>query len=166
MTKSVASGFSNQVKLSNITFKNLDDLADTVVYSYSLNAKNTVQDVAGMKILKLPWVDLNSNLTIVSTEKRDYPVQLWSYSSQEEETETIKLVLPAGKLLVEKPQNVSLSCPNASYTLTFDSSKPGVMIAKRKFVVLNDMVPTKDYPAFRDFMNKVAEHDTKQYAFK
>lgn len=166
MTKSVSSAFSNQVKLSNITFKNLDDLADTVVYSYTLNAKNTVQDVAGMKILKLPWVDLNSNLSIVSLEKREYPVMLWSYSSQEEETETIKLILPPGKLMVEKPKDVTISCSSASYSLTFDSSKPGILIAKRKFLVLKDIVPTAEYEAFRDFMNKVSEYDTKQFAFK
>jgi predicted Zn-dependent protease len=166
MTKSVASSFTNQVKLTNITFKNLDDLADTVVYSYSLNAKNAVQDVAGMKILKMPWVDLNSNLSIVSLEKRDYPVLLWSYSSQEEETETIKLILPTGKLMVEKPKDIVVSCPSASYSLTYDSSKPGVLIAKRKFVVLKDIVSTAEYNEFRDFMNKVSEYDTKQYAFK
>ena len=166
MTKSVSSAFTNQVKVSNITFKNLDDLADTVVYSYTLNAKNAVQDVAGMKILKMPWVDLNSNLSIVSVEKREYPVLLWSYSSQEEETETIKLILPAGEIIVEKPKDIVVSCPSATYTLTFDSTKPGILVAKRKFVVLKDIVSTSEYDAFRDFMNKVSEHDTKQYAFK
>jgi hypothetical protein len=68
--------------------------------------------------------------------------------------------------MVEKPKDVVVSCPSASYSLTYDSSKPGVLIAKRKFVVLKDIVSTAEYNEFRDFMNKVSEYDTKQYAFK
>ena len=50
--------------------------------------------------------------------------------------------------------------------MTFDTKTPGKVIVNRHFVRKADQISTKDYAAFRDFLNKVSESDSKQYAIK
>lgn len=164
-SESIAKAFTQSTKVTNLTFTNLDNLADSVTVSYNVEVKNALQDVAGMKIFRLPWSDTNS-LDIVAAESRMYPMQYWSYQTEDKTTEKIVIELPQGKTLAEIPKNQQFDCPSASYSLTFDAKTPGKIIATRYFERKADQISTKDYPAFREFLNNVSEADSKQYAFK
>jgi hypothetical protein len=126
--------------------------------------KNALQDVAGMKIFRLPWTDKNS-LKIVSTETRVYPLEYWKYQVEDNTTEILNVELPQGRKLVETPQNIRYECPSAVYTLNFTLTKNGFAVT-RHFQRLQDSISTSDYTAFRDFLNKVSESDNKSYAVK
>ncbi len=165
MNEAVAKEFEVSTKVSNLNFRELDNLADSVVVNYKVNVKNALQDVAGMKILRLPWTDTNS-LDIVAAEDRKFPLEYWSYQTEDKTTEKMVIELQQGKKLVEVPQNMNFDCPTATYSLKFDTNTPGKVIVTRHFERKADQITTKDYPAFRDFLNKVSEADSKQYAIK
>ncbi|MDD5184551.1 MAG: DUF3857 domain-containing protein [Paludibacter sp.] len=163
--ESIAKTFDVATKVTNLNFTGLDNLSDSVCTSYKIEVKNALQDVAGMKIFRLPWSDTNS-LDIVSAEERKYPFEFWSYQSEDKTTEKIVLELPEGKKFAEEPQNQKFDCPVASYSLTFDTKTPGKVIIIRYFERKEDQINTKDYSSFREFLNNVSESDNKQYAFK
>jgi hypothetical protein len=165
MNESVAKEFEVSTKVSNLNFTGLDNLTDSVIVSYKVDVKNAMQDVAGMKILRLPWTDTNS-LDIVAAEDRKFPFEYWSYQTEDKTTEKMVIELQQGKKLVEVPQNLKFDCPTATYSLKFDTNTPGKVIVTRYFERKSDQIATKDYPAFREFMNNVSEADSKQYAFK
>ena len=125
-----------------------------------------MQDVAGMKIFKLPWTDALNSLSFVTLEERKYPLEFWSYIYIDSAVEELGIVLPPNRQFVEIPRNVKLECSVASYELTFDI-KPGKEIkAKRVFIKKKDIVSPEEYKDFRDFINAVGENDAKQYAIK
>ena len=166
MTQSIAKDWSTPVKVSNLNFTNLDNLADSVIYTYDLEIANALQDVAGMKILRLPWSDAVRSLEIVALETRRFPLEFWTLRHCDSEDEVIELTLPQGKKLTEMPQNIKLECSVASYELTFSTDKSGELRVRRYFVKKKDVVSPEEYNEFRIFMNAVSENDNKQYAIK
>ncbi len=166
MNQAVAAEFKVPVKISDLNYTNLDNLADSLTINYNVDVKSIMQDVAGMKILYLPWTEKQIPLETVAEETRKYPLELWSFLSDDTSSEVITLNLPAGKQLVEIPKNITLDCENASYELTYNLKIPGKVIAYRTFKRKNEQVTVEQYAAFRNFLNKVAESDNKQYAIK
>jgi hypothetical protein len=78
-----------------------------------------------------------------------------------------EIVLSLGNMrFVEMPKNVKLSCPAASYELTFEHKPNGTVIAKRTFRVKQDVVSPTDYAEFKKFMDAVVENDVRQYAVR
>lgn len=166
ISQAVASDYSVPVKVSNLTFKNLDNLADSADCDFDVEVKNALQDVAGMKILRLPWTDRISSLEEVTAETRQYPMEFWAYQPEDINVEQINIILPPGKQFVELPQDVRLTCANAAYQLTYNNKTPGIVTIRRTLQRKTEQVSTQEYAAFRDFINKVSENDNKQYAIK
>ncbi|MCD7972430.1 MAG: DUF3857 domain-containing protein [Candidatus Azobacteroides sp.] len=166
VTQMIASDWNQPVKVSDLTFMNLDNLADSVVYGYTLEVTNALQEVAGMKIFKLPWSDALPSLALVALEKRTYPLEFWSYLYCDEEEEGMQIILSPEQQFVEIPKNVTLECPAASYELSFQMQEDGTLHAKRFFKKKKDIVLPEEYEEFKEFFNTVSENDNKQYAIK
>lgn len=165
MTESISSDFNNPVKLINLTMSDLVTLGDTVKYTYKYKISNELKEVIGIKILDLPWADAYSGLDFVSADERKFPFNVWEFDGADELKETITLDIPTGKILAEIPKNVTLTCPNYDYSLTFVVA-PGKVTVTRKIKMKKDVVPITDYTVFKDFCIKVAEADRKQIGFK
>lgn len=166
VSEAVAGDFSVPSKVSNVTFSNLDNLTDSMTLGYLIDVKGALQDVANMKILKLPWTDKFSSIEFVNAETRQYPMEFWSAWSEDSNTEQINLTLPANKKFVEAPKDITLDCANASFKLTFKEKTPGVFVINRTFIRKSDLVTPEQYQAFRNFVHKVSEYDNKQYVIQ
>lgn len=166
MNEDVSAKWKNPVKVSDLTFSNLDNLSDSVSYQFHLEAKDALQDVANMKVFKLPWTEAVESLSMVSSEKRNSPFEFWAYVYCDTEKEEIVFTLPENKQLVEIPENTRLECAVATYELTFDYSKKGELRATRTFTKLKEVVSPEEYPEFKSFLNSVNLLDNKQYAIK
>jgi len=162
----VASDFTVPIKVTGLKFTNLDNLEDSMSIEYNLDIKNIIQEVAGMKILNLPWTGKFASLDIVTEETRKYPLELWSFMNDDFNAEVMNITLPKGKAFVEIPQNASYECANASYQLTFDIRTPGMVVIHRNFTRKTEQVSSEEYASFRDFIHQVSESDNKQYAIK
>jgi hypothetical protein len=165
-TQAMAADYTVPVKVSDLQIENLDNLADSVAYAYKMEIRGAVQEVAGMKIFRLPWSDKLSSLSEMSMETRLYPLELWWYIGDDGKEEQIEIVLPQGKQWAEPMKEVNLSCANAVYRLTYDTGTPGVLKAIRRMQMITDIVSPEEYVTFRNFLQAVSESDNKQYAFK
>ena len=166
MSQAIASDFTMPIKVTGLKFTNLDNLADSMLIEYNLDIKNIIQEVAGMKILNLPWTGKFASLDIVTEETRKYPLELWSFMNDDFNSEVMSITLPKGKSFVEIPQNANYDCANASYQLTFDTKTPGMVFIHRNFKRKTEQVSPEQYSAFREFIHQVSESDNKQYAIK
>jgi hypothetical protein len=164
ITQSVTGIYNAQVKLSNFSLQNMDNLSDSVMMSFNFDLNNAVQDVAGMKILKLPWSISSKSMELVSSETREYNLELWDFMDADVDSSNLTFSLPKGKKFASVPADVELKCANASYTLKFELKSPGLLIAKRSMRRLTDEVTPDQYEAFRKFIISTNENDNKQYA--
>ena len=165
LTKGLSGEFNNPISLKSFNITNLDNLNDTILFQYTFEADKYSSEIAGMQIIKLPWVDTYNNLDFISLEKRNYPFNIWSLSSTPFDNEVITVTLPAGKKWVEIPKNVSLSCSAVSFTMNFEL-KGDKLIVTRDFKYLKDQISIDEYKSFKETMIKIAEADRKQFAYK
>jgi hypothetical protein len=165
LLQAVSEDFKSAVKLTSFTFKNLDNLEETVETDISMEVKNGVTQVGGMKILSLPWVDREKSLDFIAAEKRMTPMNYWYHDGSEVNHEVITLILPSGKTLAEVPASQTLSCKAMNYKITY-KTEPGKLIVTREVIYKQDVVSPEDYQQFKEFVTKVMEADSKQIAIK
>ncbi|MBL7778408.1 MAG: DUF3857 domain-containing protein [Chitinophagales bacterium] len=166
ITQAVAADFTNPTKLSTLVFNDLKSLSDSVNYIYAITVKNELTEVVGIKILRIPWSEGIRSLDFLSQEKRDHPFLIWYWRADEVNRETMNIEIPKGKTLAETPKNVSLSCSVADYSLTYSTATAGKLKAVRELKIKKDVLPAAEYEQFREFVNKVAEADSKQIGFR
>jgi Transglutaminase-like superfamily/Domain of Unknown Function with PDB structure (DUF3858) len=165
LSESLSQDFTNVVKVNSLNYKDLTSFSDSLNYEYAYNVKNEISEVAGMKIFRLPWSEKVASLEFVASETRTFPFLFWTMFETEIMQETITLTLPTGKKLLEIPEAVKLSSPFADYKMTHEVKGDKIIIS-RELIPKKDIIQPNEYAAFREFFNKVAEADTKQYAFK
>jgi len=167
--KQILQGLTNEFKyslsLKSVTMSKLDKLSDSLNSEINFSMTNYVGEIAGMKVISLPWYDSYNSLEFVALEKRDYPVNLWQFSATPYDKEIITVMLPAGKQWLSLPKNVSYTCSALSYNLTYQQKSDRVIVT-REVKYLKDQIPVNEYAAFREVVHKMAEADKKQIAFK
>lgn len=164
LSQLIASDYNTPIKITELEFDDLNSLADTAVYKYTIDAKNIVQEIAGMKIFKIKWADNISSLEEFSIEDRKCPFDLWKYMMEDSNGEEFIITLPEGRKMVEVPKDVHLECANASYDLKYDAQTPGILKVYRSMKRKSEIITVEEYNAFKDFIHSVSEYDNKQYA--
>lgn len=166
LNKAIAADYTVPAKVSDLSFQGLNSLSDSASLTCTIEVKKVMQDVAGMKVLTLPWSDKVSSLEDLTLEKRNTPLEFWSYKEEEINKERLEFILPQGSSFVEIPKDIHLECANASFNMTFEKAANGNLVGTRMFVRKSEIVTPEQYPAFREFMTRVSEADNKQYAVK
>lgn len=166
VSQAISSDFKVPAKVTDLRFTNLDDLTDSITMKCNIEVKKVLQDVAGMKVLSLPWSDKLLSLEDFTLEKRNTPFEFWSYKSDEVNKERLEFILPQGMTFVEMPKDIHLECANAKFDVTFEKSPEGNLIGTRIFTRKSEIVTPEQYPVFREFMTHISEADNKQYAIK
>ncbi|MFL9482160.1 DUF3857 domain-containing protein [Chitinophagaceae bacterium LWZ2-11] len=163
--KALSSEFATPVTLKNFTISNLDTLSDSIIVKYNAVITNYTTEIASMQIVKLPWSDAFGSMDFVSLDKRTHPLNIWEYTTTPFDRETMTIMFPQGKKLVEVPQNVNIACPGLSYNLTY-TVKPDRLIVKREVKYLKEIISIEEYDDFKNVVSKLIEADKKQLAFK
>jgi tetratricopeptide (TPR) repeat protein len=165
MTSSLSSEFNKKIQLKEMVFSNLTNLSDTITLRYKFSVENATTELMGMQILKLPWNDQYNTTNFVSLEKRVYPFNVWNFSSTPYDKEVMTIMFPKGKKLAEIPKNVTVTCGALDYKVTY-VVKPDRLIATREMKYNKDVISTSEYDAFKNFISKVSEADSKPIGFR
>ena len=167
MQKSVAGSFKNNVTLEKVSFKDLDKLDDSVVYSYSYKVNNEIAEIGSLNTFQIVYPDIVASLDNFSADKRDYPIEYWRYETADAYETTINVTAPAGKKFVELPKGETLSFQGLNYSIQYTLKAPDKLVITRKF---NDgreqQIAPKDYPAFKSFFEKIVKSEQKFIAYK
>jgi hypothetical protein len=165
LLKTIANDFKNSVKLKTFEFKNLDNLSDSVVTSYSIGVSNELTEINGMKLLRIPWLDAIRSVEFVSAETRVYPFAHYRLDGSDITQEEIVITIPEGKNFVDLPENTQLSFSGLEFSVTY--KKVGnKLFATRQTKFSSDVISEKDYQGLKDFYNKIADCDGKFIGFK
>jgi len=163
-TKSLTTDYSN-IKLTNLNFySNLSDCSDTLNYDYSYIAPKVFTKINNLSIVKLPLTERLLPMKFLSLEERQYPIQVWKYSTIDTLVEKLNIKFPENKNLAEIPKSVYYSCGQTDYSLTF-TVQGNELNVKRTMIFKSDCVPVEDYKEYRDFVEAVVNSDNQQIGF-
>lgn len=163
--RSISNSFTKPVKLISTEWSDLNQLIDSVSCTYTYVVKGGLTEFGGMKIFELPWTDAENTPGFLSTDNRNYDINFWTYDYADEVVETIRIKIPAGKTLVELPKSQKYTFKGDTYTLNYKLSG-NELIAERRVVYTERVIPSASYGPFREFFNKLIQEDHKQIGFK
>jgi cytochrome c-type biogenesis protein CcmH/NrfG len=151
--------------LGKLEFFGLEGTADTVRSNIDYTLQGVITQVGGMSLFSLPWSSKATASDFVVNEERHFPIDLSKVKYADMDKETITVVIPANKALVEVPKTVSFSCANAEYTLSCKLVNKTLQFT-RELKYKGDIIPADKVQEFSDFYKKVIEADARQIAFK
>ncbi len=166
MQNAIANDFTNPVTVKNVEFGNLEQLNDTLQYEVQYQVKNEVLEIGDLKSFKVPYYFVFLKADAFSEEKRTHPVSYWRYEDCDAYHEDLTIHLPAGKQFSEVPKDVSLSFNGTTYSIHFEKKSADTLRVVRDIRINRADVPTKDWPALREFVEAVVTAETKYVAFK
>lgn len=166
MEKTVAGSYKNNVKLEQVSFKDLDKLEDSVVYSYSFRVKNEISEIGAIKTFRVSYPDVIASLDNFSADTRTYPVEYWNYENTDVYETVVTITAPAGTKFVELPATETLSFKDMKFMLQYTLKAPDKLIVTRKFTNSRQNIPAEDYVAFKSFFEKIVKAEQKFIAFK
>ena len=166
LEKSVSGGYKNAVKVEKASFTGLDELIDSVAYTYGFSVKNEVVEVGDMGMIKVPFTDVIATIDNFSIEKREFPIEYYSYENADEYETVVRIRAPKGKQFFEIPKDETCSFKNSRYSIKFVQEKPDQVEIIRKASLNRDNIAAADYPAFQEFFNKIVKVESKYIGFK
>lgn len=165
MQQTISKSFTKPVKLTGTDFSDFNELIDSTISTYYYTVKGGLTDFGGMKLFEIPWTDDETTPAFLSTDKRVFDINFWEYDYADVMVETIKIKIPAGKTLVEMPKSQKFTFKNTTYSLDY-KLVGDQLIAQRKVVYGEKVIPSASYEEFKEFYNKVVQEDHKQIGFK
>lgn len=163
--QTVSKAFNKPVKLNFTEWDDLNALNDSTVCTYNFTVKGGLNEIGGMKLFEIPWMDAEITPSFLSTDKRNYNINFWQYDYVDKMTEVIKIKIPDGKSLIEVPKSQTFNYKNTSYSLDYKVLN-NQLIAQRKVVYGEKVIPNESYEEFKEFFNKIIQEDHKQVGFK
>ncbi|MEQ1677616.1 MAG: transglutaminase domain-containing protein [Chitinophagaceae bacterium] len=166
MEKSIANGYKNNVKLEQVTFKDLAELEDSVVYSYSFKVKNEISEIGAIKTFRITYPDVVASLDNFSAETRTYPIAYWQYEDVDVYETIVTITAPAGSKFMEVPASETLTFKDMKFTLQYTLKAPDKLVVTRRFANSRENIPAADYVAFKTFFEKIVKAEQKFIAYK
>jgi hypothetical protein len=163
MQRAIAGDY-NQTTLKTLNFTGLAGLSDTVKYTYEFFGPEALTELGGMNVIDVPWSEKAKSFDFNFTADRKYKMDLWNSEGDGEE-EKVDFALPAGYILGDAPQDVSVSCAVATYSLNYKVNGSKVSIS-RKLKYLKDEISLADMKEFELFYRKVVAADKRPIAIK
>lgn len=166
MEKVVAGGYKNNVKLNKLVFKNLDLVSDSVSYNYAFKVKDEVAEIGSMNTFRVFYPDVVASLNNFSAETREFPVEYWTYEDVDSYETTVTIAIPDGKKFIELPTSEKLTFRDMKFELHYNLVAPGKLVISRKFSGNRQNISAAEYPAFREFFEKIVKAEQKFIAYK
>jgi tetratricopeptide (TPR) repeat protein len=151
--------------LGKLEFFGLDGTADTVRTNIDYKLQDVITQVGGISLFALPWSSKATSSDFVLNEERAFPIDLSKVMYADMDKETITVVIPANKTLVEVPKTVTYSCAYAEYTLSCKLVNKTLQFT-RELKYKGNIIPTENVPEFSAFYKKVIEADARQIGIK
>ena len=164
MQKAINGEFPN-IQLTSLNFTNLKSNSDTVQYEIVYKASDALIDIGGMQLFTIPWGDKTETKDFVFNESRNYPIDLWNWSANDSEQETVVINIPTTLHLSEIPKEINYTSPISDYSLSY-KVEGNKLTATRHFVYKKRLITLDEVDNFRDFYKKVVLADSKPIALK
>lgn len=166
MESAVSAKYKNPFTLDSLQIPDMNKLADSIRYSYSYTVKNEVMEAGNMQMIKIPFADAIVTQDNFNLVKREFPIEYWSYEDADAYETTVTMLIPAGKQFFELPQNQQLSFKGIKYSLQYVKSAPNKLVIRRKATIEKEDIAPGEYAAFREFVEKLVQAESKFIIFK
>ncbi|MEO8666839.1 MAG: DUF3857 domain-containing protein, partial [Ignavibacteria bacterium] len=167
MEESLARSYKNTVSLEKISFQDLDKINDSVVSLFSYKVKDEVAEIGSLNTFRIVYPDIVATLDNFSANKREYPIEYWSYENIDSYETTVTITAPGGAKFIELPKDEIVSFKDMKYSMQYKLKSPDKLIVTRKFSNGRpQQILPEDYNVFKSFFEKIIKAEQKYIAYK
>ena len=143
--------------LGEYAIAGMDDLADTVVYTRAYTAPDYAALADDLMVLTAPLQRIGL-LELTALAERRQPLRLGQTMRREGE---LTLTIPEGYHVRNLPKPVTLVTDVGSYAESYKVNRDGAIVCRNRFELSVPVIEPKDYPAFREFVRRVAREQRR-----
>jgi hypothetical protein len=162
----IAANYKNNIKIEKLGFVDLDQLNDSISYTYTYKVKNEISEIGSLQTFRITYPDIIASLDQFSLETRQQPVEYCSYEDGDIYETVVNISAPAGKKFVELPKSESFHFKDMQFSIEYTVKGPDKLTVVRKFSSNRQNISAADYPAFKLFFEKIVRAEQKFIAFK
>lgn len=165
--RGISGMFKNQIVLDSFSFRNLDNLEDTIWLQTRFTVKNDVINVGDFSMIKPAFMDIVATADIFTPEARQHPFEYGNYENTDEYNTEIRIRLPAGKQFDQVPGSASLALGDMSYVLDFKKESDEQLVINRRFKTnCNKIIAPGSFKELETFFNGIIKAEQKYVSFK
>lgn len=153
--------FLANFSLTHASIGNLDQFDQNMLLTYSVNVNGYAKPAGDLLILK-PRVVGEKSWAILSGKPRKYPIDFGETTRQDD---VFDFTLPAGYVVDELPEPVSVECPYGSYQ-SHMTVTGNTLEYKRTYIIKAIQVPTDKLPEVRTFLGQIAQDENSSAILK
>ncbi|MCK4661607.1 MAG: hypothetical protein KAT68_01975 [Bacteroidales bacterium] len=151
------------LEINSFNISQVDSIYLPVKEEYNVVISDKIE-VTGDLIILNPMIYEKLLENPFKLEERKYPVD---YAYPREKTYILKLTIPDGYMLEEKPQDLKILLPDNAGSFIFNVNKVGKLIQVISMININKtMFVQTEYQDLKEFYNKIIEKHAEQIVLK
>lgn len=167
LQESLAAYFKNQIVVNNYSFKDLENLKDTIEQSVDFTVKNDVISVGDFSMFKPVLLEQVATANIFTQEKRQFPFEYANYETVDRYNTVVEVELPAGKSFEQVPSDIQKTFMYMNYSLTFKKEGTNKLRITRLFDTdRTRQLSAADFTKMESFFNDIIAAEQKYISFK
>ena len=162
----VIKGDFNSTKLISHKVLGIETLTDTTKTIYKFLGTNAVKQIGDLKLFKIPWFTSATESDLGDIENRKFPIEVDNIASNDELSEEMTIIIPDGKVVVDMPKPMVLTCKYATYKMTMKKDIKNKYYFTRRIDYSVKQIPVDGIKEYENFYRQIIENDSKEFAFK
>lgn len=142
-------------------------LQDSIIkYSSDLRINEKVDEIGSLKVFSIPFVSHAYESSIISEDKREYPIDYLLYENVDYYISNFKIKIDKSKKFVELPESVSLSFKKHSFKIDYKLYKENELHVKIQANTFKERITAEEYTDFKAYVKSVLDVKTKLIGYK
>lgn len=151
------------LELGAYSFEPLQRIDTPLFSKFTLNSSSFSDKVAGLFIIRAPWIRSVPKEPGVTVEKRQNRIDLSSMLDVRPSRQEIELKFPEGYELIELPEDVSISSRFGMYKVHYERIPGGIRMTKEQQFFMQ-IIETADFQSFRSFYLSLLDAEKNKMA--
>ena len=150
-------------ELSNIERVDEDKI---IKYTSDITINKKVNKIGAINILQLPKISNPYTNSIISLEKRKYPIEYIQYENLDEYINNYDVFIDEGLKFIEIPKNNKFTFKNHSYSIKYSLIKNNHLKVEMHSKPSNENISVEDYEAFKNYVKSILEAEQELIGYK
>jgi hypothetical protein len=137
-----------------------------IKYTSDLTINETIDEIGSMKVFKIPAVNNAYNSSIISDEKREFPIEYIFYENSDIYKSTYLIQIQDDERFVEVPESAAFSFKKHNYKIDYELIKPNELKINILANTSKERIQPNEYVDFKAYVKSVLDAKDQLIGYK
>ncbi len=160
------SNIGDNIVLDTLYNMENDRQKPSVKYTAEVTLKEKTNKIGKFNVVKIPYVISAYTANVVQEESRDYPINYLAYENTDEYLTVFDIFVSEGHVFTEIPENKEFTFKEHYYSRKYEKIAPNHLRLTVNARPGSSNIEVEDYPAFKEYVNKILEAKDEFVAYE